>query len=348
MKKALIVKLGAIGDVVMAVGGAYELHRAGYEIEWVCGSTVKPLLDCYSWITLIEVDEKALFAGSILGRAIAVLQLWMSLARKRYDLCAVLYYDSRYRILTPPWIAERNVYLSYRIRKHLLLPGRHHSDDIARILLGRLDSDQVEVISPVRPDRLPKSALPPKSGLFRIGIVPGGASNLIREQSLRRWPLQSYVALAKSLIGRGWEVFVMGGPDDAWVKEGFGCLAVVDCIGVFSLPELISTFDTCDAVVSHDTGPLHLAGLSNAALVGLFGPTQPRTRMPRKGRVSGLWGGETFACAPCYDGRNFAPCLNNACMQEIKPQRVLQELDSLLGQNLPQSMVADATSFSIL
>jgi heptosyltransferase-2 len=348
MKRALIVKLGAIGDVVMAVAAGHELYRAGFEIDWVCGPTVKPLLECYSWIKTIVIDEKAIFAGNAKGRAMAVLKLWKSLSGQHYDICAVLYYDYRYRILVPPWIARRKVYLSHKSREYLLLPSRHHADDIARILLGHLDSAQVETVPTVCPDFLPKAPLKAKSAPLRIGIVPGGASNLIREQALRRWPLESYVALAKSLIERGWEILLLGGPDDVWVKESFERLTVVDCIGALSLPEFVSTCDTCDAVISHDTGPLHLAGLSSAALIGLFGPTQPRTRMPRKRNVSSIWGGERFACTPCYDGRNFAPCLNNACMQEITPQRVLQELDILLEQNSPQAARREFASFPIL
>src|SRR6185437_14021786 len=112
-----------------------------------------------------------------------------------------------------------------------------------------------------------------------------------------------------------------------------------DCIGTISLPELISVFDSCDAVVSHDTGPLHLAGLSAACLVGIFGPTDPATFLPRRDSCVGIWGGQGFACRPCYDGRAFAPCQFNGCMHQVTPELVLRELDRLLTARSQQTPV---------
>jgi heptosyltransferase-2 len=94
---------------------------------------------------------------------------------------------------------------------------------------------------------------------------------------------------------------------------------------------VISACDDCDAVVSHDTGPLHLAGLSRAPLIGIFGPTDPATFLPRRPFSVAIWGGHGFACRPCYDGRNFAPCQFNGCMHQVSPELVLRELDRLLN-----------------
>ena len=129
---------------------------------------------------------------------------------------------------------------------------------------------------------------------------------------------------------RGWEVAILGGPEDVWVNLTFGASAVSDYIGHFSLPEVVRACDDCDAVITHDTGPLHLAGLSHACLIGIFGPTDPATRIPRRPYSVGIWGGQGFACRPCYDGRDFAPCTFNGCMHQVTPALVLRELDSLL------------------
>jgi heptosyltransferase II len=96
------------------------------------------------------------------------------------------------------------------------------------------------------------------------------------------------------------------------------------------LPQVISACSASDAVITHDTGPMHLAGLSDACLVGLFGPTDPAMFLPRRPSSVGLWGGQGFACRPCYDGTNFAPCQFNGCMHQVTPQMVLRELDRLL------------------
>lgn len=338
-KSALIVKFGAIGDVIMAIPAAHALYEQGFDIHWVCGRAVQPLLECYSWINLIPAEDKAILLGGPFERARNIASLWGRIGFKEYDLCATLYYDRRYGLLTLPIRARRKLALSRQSRETTLLAGRHHTDEYTRVLLGLEDRYREQSTSPIRPDGLPPSSWRGKDKAQRIAIVPGGGNHLIREQAtsrlpeqvLRRWPVESYVALARLLVERGWEVVLLGGPEDAWVKPYFDQLTVTDCIGTLSLPEVVNACDACDAVVTHDTGPLHLAGLSTTCLVGIFGPTDPATRVPRRPLAVGIWGGQGFACRPCYDGRDFAPCQFNGCMHQVTSEMVLRELDRLLS-----------------
>jgi heptosyltransferase-2 len=338
-KSVLIVKFGAIGDVIMAIPAAHALYQQGFDIHWVCGKAVQPLLACYSWINLVPVEDKSILLGGAFEQARNIAALWGRIGFRKYDLCATLYYDRRYRILTLPIRARQKLALARKSRETTLIAGRHHTDEYARVLMGRSDGYREQSTSPVRPDRLPPSQWHSKTAPQRIAIVPGGGNHLIREQAvgrlpeqvLRRWPVESYVALANRLVDRGWEVVLLGGAEDSWVRPYFQQLEVTDCIGKLSLPEVINACDACDAVVSHDTGPLHLAGLSATCLVGIFGPTDPATRVPRRPLAVGIWGGQGFACRPCYDGHDFAACQFNGCMHQVTPERVVRELDRLLN-----------------
>ena len=330
-KKALIVKFGQIGDVIMAIPAVRSLYEQEFEIHWVCGRAVQPLLECYSWITLIPVNDREILLGDLVARAKHIASLWAKVGFVGYDLCATLYYDRRFQLLTLPIHARKKIALSRQSRATSLLAGRHHTDEYLRVLLGNQDNCQEQSTMPLRPDRMPDSLWRGKKAPRRIAIVPGGTSNVLRQQVLRRWPMDRYVDLAERLIRRGWEVVLLGGPDDTWVKPHFQHVAVSDCIGRLSLPQVINVCDECDAVVSHDTGPLHLAGLSGACVVGIFGPTDPANFLPRRPSVVGIWGGQGFACRPCYDGRNFAPCQFNGCMHQVTTELVLRELDNLLS-----------------
>ena len=334
MKRALIVKLGAIGDVIMAVPAVFALHGQGYAIDWISGPAVAPLLRCYSWIRVIQAEDKAVLSGSLPSRFRAVAAVWGVVAGTQYDLLATLYYDLRWRIFTLPVRAARHLTLSRTDRSRAILPARPHPDEFARILLDLKDTCRETSLPPLRPDRLPPSPIPVPGGR-RIAIVPAGASNMVRQQTLRRWPADRYAILAAALLDRGDEVVLLGGPEDGWVRPHFGALAghprLIDCIGGTALPEFISLADTCSLVVTHDTGPLHLAGLSHAPVLALFGPTDPGSFLPRRPGIRVLWGGEGMACRPCYDGRNFAPCESNGCMQSITVESVLCTVDEMLG-----------------
>lgn len=353
VRRALIVKFGAIGDVAMALPAVRRLHETGFEVDWVCGAAVLPLLAGFPWIRTIVADDRAILKGSTLARVRALAQLWGGIGRTEYDLCATLYYDARYRLVALPVRARRKIMLSREGRERRLIAARHYSDEYARILLAEEDTCRAGSLAPLRPEKFPASPLRGKAATLRIALVPGGASNMLREQTLRRWPVERYAELARELLARGSEVILIGGPDDVWVRPHFAGMDVTDAIGSLSLPEVIAVSDTCDLVVSHDTGPMHLAGMSGAGLVALFGPTDPGNFLPRRAGVRGIWGGEGFACRPCYDGRDFAPCRDNGCMQQITVGMVLTQIDALLAERaagsvapgrivLPSSMEASA------
>ena len=330
MRRVLLVKLGAIGDALMLLPAAQALRAEGYAIDWRCGGQIAPLLGLYPWITPIVTEEAALLRGGLPTRLQALFGLWRRLAGRRYDLIATLYYDKRYRLLTRTARARQRLWLSSDDRSRRILPGRHHSDEYVRLLLGLKDNVRPEAAAPVRPPVMPISPIARQEGRPRVVLVPGGARNLVREDALRRWPVTSFAAVARELLEQGCEVVLSGGPDDRWAAAAFAGIPVLDCIGQLTLVETMGLFDASDVVVTPDTGPLHLAGITGASVVAIFGPTSPHFFLPRRPGVVALWGGEGFACRPCYDGKNYAPCHENACVQQVMPEMVLSAVRSML------------------
>jgi heptosyltransferase-2 len=327
--KSLIVKLGAIGDVASAIPAVWKLHQSGSEIDWLCGKVVAPLLSCYSWIHPIPVNDGALFGDRAVDKVAEILRVWRRLIGASYDLCAILQYDRRYKALVVPVRARKTILLRRQERSFRLVSERHHTAEFARILLGEPDGYRDQNLAPIAPDVLPPNPLP-SIGKIRIALAPGGARNLLRDDAQRRWPVESYVTLARLLVDRDYEVVLTGGPGDTWVEPHFAGLPAHNRIGHWQLPQTIAFYQSCDCMVGHDSGPVHLAGLSGCGLVALFGPTAPSKALPRRKGVVGLWGGERLPCRPCYDGHSFAPCNWNGCMMSMTPQRVAMTIESLL------------------
>ncbi len=329
--------------MVMAIPAAAAMHAAGYAVDWVASRTVAPVLELYPWVHVIPVDESKLLRAGAAERFRHIRALWRALRRRTaafgpYELCAVLYYDRRYRLLTLPVRARRHLLLSTGDRRTRLLPGRHHTDEYARILRGNVDGEMPVQLSPAPPSSLPAVPLPACEGRPRVVLVPAGARNLLRDDALRRWPVESYVALAGGLLAGGCEVVLAGGPEDRWASPFFAELAAgaepgthTDLTGTLSLVQTLALLDSATVTVTHDTGPLHLAGLTSTGIVSLFGPTDPRGRLPQRADTVAIWGGEGFACRPCYDGREYAPCEHNGCLRQITPEMVIAEVNTLLN-----------------
>ena len=337
-RRALIVKFGAIGDVVMAIPAAFLLHQQGFAIDWICGEKVEPVLGLYPWIHTLVVDDRTLLTGGIASKFGALLTLWRLTSLIHYDLCATLYYDFRYRLITLPVQARRKLILSRTDRERQLLPGRHHTNEYARILLGCADEHRPHALAPVRAERVQTLPGLQRTDRPRIILVPGGARNMLRDDALRRWPVENYVALARALVSSHYEVMLVGGPEDRWSSPFFQQVAATDLIAHLSLVETIALMDTADVTVTHDTGPLHLAGITNSGIVAIFGPTDPHGRLPQRPGTVALWGGEHFACRPCYDGRDYAPCGHNGCVREVSVAMVSQQIEAILAQRRQRSV----------
>jgi len=330
--KTLIVKLGAIGDVIMMIPAAHLLHQQGHQIDWLCGQSVLSVVALYPWINAIPVDDQAVFHGTAQAKLGVMLQLWRTLGLRKYDLVATLHYDARYKLLTLPIRAARRIQLSDTDRRFRLLPGRHHTDEFARILLDRPDIVTPQPLAPILPPMLEARAVASATQAKpRILLAPAGARNRKSDDRLRRWPAELYVELTRMLVERDLDVTLIGGPGDTWILPHFEGLPVTDQIGKLKLPETVALMDAAAVVITHDTGPLHLAGITHASIVSIFGPVDPRGRLPQRPGTVALWGGEGFACRPCYDGHTFPPCPANDCMAQVTPEMVLAETLTLLA-----------------
>jgi heptosyltransferase-2 len=328
----LIVRIGAIGDVVMALAAveAARMLDRDTRVTWLCGKLVRPLLEYVGTVDeIVSVDDRALLAGTARERTREIGRAWRALGGRRFDLVATAHADPRYRVLTATVRARKRRSLRASGGRPAPISGRYEGDEYARLVHG-IDGPNAP------PARLPDVTFPPAEGLLpgngpTVMIAPGGAKNVLRDDGLRRWPLESYARVAADLVARDVRVVVSGGPGDEWVRPTFAALPVVDLVGKTDLVQLGGTIQACDLLITHDSGPMHLAFLARTPTIALFGPTRPTERLPHDVRVRALWGGAHLACRPCYDGRDYAPCPNNVCIQSIRPADVVAEAVRLLA-----------------
>jgi ADP-heptose:LPS heptosyltransferase len=97
------------------------------------------------------------------------------------------------------------------------------------------------------------------------------------------------------------------------------------------LKQLAALFERASAVVSTDTGPMHLAVAMGTPVVALFGPTSP-------GRTGPHGDGHTVLrspvpCSPCFSKRCIAREVEPmACMKGITPEAVVAAVERVLGR----------------
>ena len=327
-KNILVVKLGAIGDVVMSLAMISEIDKKypGAKITWMSGKIVEPLIKSIPRIDeVIIVNDADLLTGNPVKKFNVLFKMWIKLFGKRYDLIITAYKDKRYKLLTSTAIGNVRKDFFGKVRQTTLSNGRYHAVEYMRLIN---DTDNWEMSAPTFPEcniipspNFESSFL--KSGTKCVALAPGGSKNLLSDTDERRWPVENYARVATELIKQNVTVIIMGAESDKWVLKHFENIPVVNLIGKTSITDVIYIYNKCNLLISHDTGLLHLAKLSGIYTIALFGPVDPGWMVGKNENIKTIWGGVDLHCSPCYNGKTFADCDNNICMKNIDPESII-------------------------
>jgi lipopolysaccharide heptosyltransferase II len=147
----------------------------------------------------------------------------------------------------------------------------------------------------------------------------------------KRWPAGSYAQLAdKILQNLKLNVVISGAKKDVGLAENIKSQMqgkAVILTGKTNLKELGALFKGARAVISADSGPMHLAAALNVPVIALFGPTSPHITGPY-GKSRHIILQKDVGCQiPCYE----VTCPDNKCMKAISVNEVFEALKSILS-----------------
>lgn len=147
----------------------------------------------------------------------------------------------------------------------------------------------------------------------------------------RLWPVEHFARLAEMLQVAGHlQTVILSGADEVDIARRIQQLAEVDLVsaaGQTNIKQLAALLRRCAVVVSSDTGPLHIAIAVGTPVVGLYGSPDPDKTGPFGENNTVLTA--DLLCSPCV---NRPTCRDFACMKQIRPDRVVEAVLSLLQQ----------------
>ena len=271
------------------------------------------------------------------------------LARGRYDI-AVLLPNSFHAALVArrAGIPERWGYrtdlrgmlLTRAVRRR---PAVHHGEYYLALATS-LGGPSMPLVAALRRDedaRTRAAALLTARGWSEgraiVVFAPGAAFG-----AAKRWPPER-VGLVAARIAREHAItpVLVGAAGDRETAEdvqaaylaagGAGHASMIDLTGETDLGTLTGLLSKASAVVSNDSGAMHIAGAVGVPIAGIFGPTNEHRTSPlphpshaHRAIVSGAaW------CRPC----ELRQCpLDHRCMRGIPADRVTDALRGLLGR----------------
>lgn len=338
----LIVKLSAIGDVVLslpflaAMRRSYPRARISWVVEEAAAEVLigHPLLDRVivwrrqSWIRTMKT-------GRIPSATRVMLMDLRALRQDRYDLVVDLQGLAKSGLVALLSGGRRRVgFDRNRELSHWFVNDRLPPYDLDRHALLRyldvaayLGASIREVDFHLPMDQsaaVTANNLLAADGRAVVVINPGA------KWPSKLWPLNYWQELVEMLAARpDLHIVLTGSPDEQAINWQIAKdrANILDLTGRTSLRVLGEIFRQAKMIVCPDTGPMHLGAAVGTPVVALFGPTAPwRT---------GPFGPDhvvirtNMICSPCY----WKKCPEPKCMTFIEPRSVVRAIDQVLSKH---------------
>ena len=281
--RILVIKLGALGDIVQALGPAAAIrrHHDGAEIVLLTTAPFADFLSEAPYFDAVWVDERP-GPLDVAGLLRLRRRLRDAAFSRIYDLQTSTRSNWYFRLLgpgpRPEWSGTAR-------------GASHPHDNPVRDAMHTLDrqADQLrrvhisDVLPPeltwVRAD-LERFRLPERFVL----LIPGGAPH----RPEKRWPIERYGALAAAVLSRGAVPVTVGGPDERALAAAISaaCPTARDLTGETDLAEVAALGRHALWAVGNDTGPMHLLVAAGAPATVLYSAaSDPALTAPRGPRV---------------------------------------------------------------
>lgn len=147
-----------------------------------------------------------------------------------------------------------------------------------------------------------------------IGVHAGGLYG-----RAKHWGDERYVEVIRRMRLEGFDIVLLTSPGERMQAERIA----TTCNGVplighdGDVLELAAAMSHCAAVITNDSGPLHVAAALSIPTVSIFGPTDPeRTVIPGASRVVR----QHLGCQPCYQRE--CPLKHHGCMNSVTVDEV--------------------------
>lgn len=144
----------------------------------------------------------------------------------------------------------------------------------------------------------------------------------------KRWPPDYFADVARARLAQGWDVWLFGSDRDAPITREIdrlteGCS--LDLAGRTTLAEAIDLLSLAAAVISNDSGLMHVAAALGRPLVAIFGSSDPAHTPPLGADVAVVYLG--LSCSPCFERE--CPLGHLRCLYDVTPERTLAALDEV-------------------
>jgi lipopolysaccharide heptosyltransferase I len=333
VKRLLVVRMSALGDIVHALPVLAAIHDANVDIEvdWLADRKYAAILEFVDGLAQIVIGRPGL------SNAVAAMR------RREYDVAIDLQGLLKSAAMARLSGAKRVVGFD---REGLREPaaGWFYSDSVSVPAAAHIIAKNLAVLAALD---VPRPAMP----RFPFVVPPSAAAEAITESAHgrgfagvalvnpgaawpnKRWPPERYGAVARHISEqhRLLPVVLWGGGEGPLADS----VVAASSDAAVRAPEttigdLLALSSRAALMVSGDTGPLHIAAALGTSIVGLYGPTWPERNGPWRADdvvVSRAAGCECHHKRRCRRDAGRAGGESRMCLNEIGVADVIDAVD---------------------
>jgi lipopolysaccharide heptosyltransferase I len=304
MTSILVVRLGALGDIVHAIPAVAAIKKAFPQsrVDWLVDRKHRDIVDLVTVVDrVIAIDSNSLAGWS---EAISLIR------QTKYDAAIDLQGLLKSAVFARASGADHVIGFSiYHLREKTARPFYSTTADVDEEhvilknlrLLRAIDVDSTEIVFPLRiPDSDALKELReavPADRPFAL-INPGAA------WPNKCWPPERFGGLASFIRDEcHMTPVILWGPGEESLAQGVVTVSAGAAVKAppTRVTDIVALARAASLFVSGDTGPLHIAAAVGTPIVALFGPTDPVRNGPY--RTEDISISRYEACGCHYDRR---------------------------------------------
>lgn len=279
-QKILVIKLGALGDFIQALGpmASVRNHHKDAHITLMTTAPFEKLARAAPYFDEIWIDEKPKLLN---------IAAWGALKKRLQGGNFSRVYDLQnndrtafyFRLLSgskkPEWVGAA--------------PGASHRNASPDRTAGHAFDGHVQTlalagIKDVSIDRLEWMQGNISSFAYRkpyVIFVPGSSPDHLH----KRWPAEKYGRLAQILHAGGYQIILLGTAAEKSVIDDIlrHCPEALDLAGQTDLAQIAALARGAAGAIGNDTGPLHLIAATGCPCLALFSQSSNPVRHAPKG-----------------------------------------------------------------
>ena len=330
----VVIRLSALGDVVLTTGVLRYWHeRRGWTFTVITGEAFAPVFDGHPAVREVVGIAPEDRRGPRLRRRLRDIA-----ARYAGYGLIDLHGTGRTRLLGCFWKGPVARYAKKGLERRLFLAsgGRLGRASLLRDNVPQRYALAVEPVAPPPSVLLPRlylSADEETAGRALAALIPGVspekplvALHPYAAHPGKIWPTEQWAALMRLLDEQALPWCLVGRVGDAERLPGVS--EARDLTNRCTLRESAALLKACAALVTGDSGPMHLAAAVDTPVVALFGSTTREWGFYPAGPRDVVFERD-LACRPCSLHGSGACARGYACLAEIAPEDVLAAVQRL-------------------